>query len=110
MQRPAPAGLIQLREPTAAGDKQRSFVGSSQWIGAIELGYVLDTLLGITSRVITVSDGADMDQTARQIAQHFDTQVGTAMHRAGQALPGRKPLPGAPVLTAPASLRRARRS
>ena len=77
-------------DATAQGDKQRSFVGSSQWIGAIELGYVLDTLLGITSRVITVSSGADMDPTARQIAQHFDTQVGPAMLRTGQAsCPGR---------------------
>ena len=32
------------------GDKQQSFVGSKQWIGAIELSYVLDTLLGVQAR------------------------------------------------------------
>ncbi len=37
------------------GDKQPDFVGSSQWIGAIELGYILDEYLGITCKVITVS-------------------------------------------------------
>ena len=31
------------------GDKEPSFVGSSRWIGAIELSYVLDQLLGVRS-------------------------------------------------------------
>ena len=44
----------------AAGDKPRSFVGSKQWIGAIELGYVLDALLGVTCKVVTVASGAEM--------------------------------------------------
>ena len=34
------------------GDKPASFVGSRQWIGAIELGYVIDSLLGITCKVM----------------------------------------------------------
>lgn len=50
-------------------------MGSKQWIGAIELGYILDTLLGVSSRVITVSSGSDMPSKAREIAHHFDTQV-----------------------------------
>jgi len=29
------------------GDKEAAFVGSSRWIGAIELSYVLDQLLGV---------------------------------------------------------------
>ncbi|KAL0925402.1 hypothetical protein M5K25_003727 [Dendrobium thyrsiflorum] len=29
------------------GDKEPSFVGSREWIGAIELGFVLDKLLGV---------------------------------------------------------------
>lgn len=57
------------------GDKPSSFVGSKQWIGAIELGYILDTLLGVSSKVITVSSGSDMPSKAREIAHHFDTQV-----------------------------------
>jgi len=35
----------------AAGDKQQGFMGSRQWIGAIELGFVLDTLLGVQCKV-----------------------------------------------------------
>ena len=63
-----------------AGDKPSSFVGSKQWIGAIELGYILDTLLGASSKVITVSTGAEMPSKAREIAHHFDTQVCTRTH------------------------------
>ncbi len=56
------------------GDKPVEFVGSKQWIGAIELGYVLDTLLGITSKVITASSGDAMPDKARALAEHFDMQ------------------------------------
>lgn len=31
------------------GDKEAGFVGSSRWIGAIELSYVLDQLLGVSA-------------------------------------------------------------
>lgn len=37
--------------PCGAGDKQQGFIGSKQWIGAIELGFVLDTLLGVSCKV-----------------------------------------------------------
>ncbi|GAB4815562.1 hypothetical protein N2152v2_002608 [Parachlorella kessleri] len=56
------------------GDKQQGFIGSRQWIGAIELGFVLDTLLGVQCKVITVASGAEMPSKAREIAHHFDTQ------------------------------------
>ncbi|KAK9823147.1 hypothetical protein WJX72_000610 [[Myrmecia] bisecta] len=56
------------------GDKPSKFVGSRQWIGAIELSYVLDSLVGVTSKIITVSSGAEMGTKAREIAQHFDQQ------------------------------------
>ncbi|GJP65223.1 hypothetical protein CLOP_g22136 [Closterium sp. NIES-67] len=56
------------------GDKEPSFVGSSQWIGAIELSFILDHLLGVTCKVLTVSSGADMPSKGRQLAHHFTTQ------------------------------------
>ena len=58
-----------------AGDKPRSFVGSRNWIGAIELGYVLDARLGVMCKVLTVASGADMPSKARELAHHFDTQA-----------------------------------
>ncbi|CAI5979210.1 unnamed protein product [Closterium sp. NIES-65] len=56
------------------GDKDAAFVGSSQWIGAIELSFILDHLLGVTCKVLTVSSGADMPSNGRQLAHHFSTQ------------------------------------
>eukprot|EP00882_Tetradesmus_deserticola_P025693 GHRQ01028246.1.p1 GENE.GHRQ01028246.1~~GHRQ01028246.1.p1 ORF type:complete len:114 (-),score=11.56 GHRQ01028246.1:797-1138(-) len=35
----------------ALKDKGASFIGSSNWIGAIELSYILDEYLGVTSKV-----------------------------------------------------------
>lgn len=35
----------------ALKDKEASFIGSSNWIGAIELSYILDEYLGVTSKV-----------------------------------------------------------
>lgn len=64
-----------------AGDKPQAFVGSMDWIGAIELGYVLDTKLGLTCKVMTVSSGAEMGSKARQLAQHFDVQGTPVMVR-----------------------------
>lgn len=56
------------------GDKPPSFIGSRQWIGAIELGYVLDDALGVTCKVLTVNSGDDVPSLARSIAKHFDEQ------------------------------------
>lgn len=57
------------------GDKEPSFIGSNNWIGAIELGYVMDAYLGVTCKVVTVGRGADVPSVARQLARHFETQV-----------------------------------
>ena len=43
------------------GDKPSSFVGSRNWIGAIELNYVLDTHMGVSGgpRLSDQKGGAD---------------------------------------------------
>eukprot|EP00898_Chlorokybus_atmophyticus_P002554 jgi/Chlat1/329/Chrsp1S03076 len=55
-------------------DKPSTFVNSRQWIGAIELSYVLDTLIGVSSKLLTFSSGAEVPSRAREIARHFETQ------------------------------------
>ena len=47
------------------GDKDKSFVGSRQWIGAIELSYVLDDYLGVSCKIITVNKGSEIPSHAR---------------------------------------------
>ena len=37
------------------GDKPSTFVGSTNWIGAIELSYILDELLGVSCRIVTIN-------------------------------------------------------
>ncbi|XP_058749103.1 probable Ufm1-specific protease [Vicia villosa] len=56
------------------GDKDPSFIGSREWIGAIELSFVLDKLLGVTCKVINVRSGAELPEKCRELALHFETQ------------------------------------
>ncbi|BFI30697.1 Ufm1-specific protease 2 [Marchantia polymorpha subsp. ruderalis] len=55
-------------------DKEPSFVGSKEWIGAIEISFVLDKLLGVSCKILNVSSGAEMPSYCRQLALHFETQ------------------------------------
>ncbi|RVW75161.1 putative Ufm1-specific protease [Vitis vinifera] len=57
------------------GDKDPSFVGSREWIGAIELSFVLDKLLGVSQlQVINVRSGAELPEKCRELALHFENQ------------------------------------
>ena len=68
------------------GDKPASFVGSKQWIGAIELSYVLDELLGMTCKIMPGAERAlDLPSRGRELARHFD-DVGTPIMMGGGQL------------------------
>uniref|UniRef100_A0A8C6U2J8 Ufm1-specific protease 2 n=1 Tax=Neogobius melanostomus TaxID=47308 RepID=A0A8C6U2J8_9GOBI len=56
------------------GDKQASFVGSRQWIGSIEVQVVLNELLGVTSKIMFVSQGSELGSKGRELANHFTTE------------------------------------
>ncbi|KAL4597413.1 ufm1-specific protease 2-like [Arapaima gigas] len=56
------------------GDKPASFVGSRQWIGSIEVQAVLSHLLGVTSKILFVSQGCDLPTKGRELAHHFSTE------------------------------------
>lgn len=56
------------------GDKQTSFVGSRQWIGSIEVQAVLNQLLGVTSKIMFVSQGSELGTKGRELANHFSTE------------------------------------
>jgi len=56
------------------GDKPKSFLGSRQWIGAIELGLFLQSYLDVTYKVITVNRGDEMDQQGRALVRHFEEE------------------------------------
>ncbi|KAE9418904.1 hypothetical protein Angca_008223, partial [Angiostrongylus cantonensis] len=66
-------------------DKEENFLGSRQWIGSTEIGFVLDHLLGIQSRYIITSSGAEVIEKARELSLHFET-VGTPVMIGGAQL------------------------
>lgn len=53
------------------GDKPASFVGSRQWIGSMEVGFVLDTLLNVTCKILYVSSGEEMGSKGPDLLYHF---------------------------------------
>ncbi|XP_015596976.1 ufm1-specific protease 2 isoform X2 [Cephus cinctus] len=56
------------------GDKPYDFIGSKQWIGSMEVGFVLETLLGITIKINRVSVGEEMASLGPMLESHFATQ------------------------------------
>ncbi|XP_044748570.1 ufm1-specific protease 2-like [Coccinella septempunctata] len=54
------------------GDKPVSFIGSRQWIGSMEVNFVLNSLLGVTCRIINVSNGLEMAYEGPQLVRHFE--------------------------------------
>ncbi|EGZ06217.1 hypothetical protein PHYSODRAFT_531481 [Phytophthora sojae] len=66
------------------GDKPEQFRGSTEWIGSLEVGYVLDELFGVTFRSLSVSSGAQLPDIARELIYHFETQGTPVMMGGGQ--------------------------
>ncbi|XP_015201345.1 ufm1-specific protease 2 [Lepisosteus oculatus] len=61
------------------GDKPAAFVGSRQWIGSIEVQAVLSHLLGISSKILFVSQGSELASKGRELANHFSTEGAPVM-------------------------------
>ncbi|KAM4583920.1 ufm1-specific protease 2 isoform 2-T2 [Odontesthes bonariensis] len=74
VERPVPSHKEIQQALVDVGDKQASFVGSRQWIGSIEVQAVLSHLLGITSKIMFVSQGSELASKGRELANHFLTE------------------------------------
>ncbi|XP_063913342.1 ufm1-specific protease 2 [Zophobas morio] len=61
------------------GDKPSNFIGSKQWIGSTEVNYVLNTLLGITSKILYVSSGEEMASKGPELVSHFENHGSPVM-------------------------------
>lgn len=55
------------------GDKPSSFIGSKQWIGSTEVMFCLETLLGVTSRIIFANTGQELLGYSPELVHHFQT-------------------------------------
>uniref|UniRef100_A0A2M4ALG2 Probable Ufm1-specific protease 2 n=1 Tax=Anopheles triannulatus TaxID=58253 RepID=A0A2M4ALG2_9DIPT len=56
------------------GDKQPAFVGSRQWIGSTEVSICLNEFVGVDSRIMHVSSGAELAMRGRELVHHFQIQ------------------------------------
>jgi len=56
------------------GDKPPSFAGTRKWIGALEVSFTLEKLLGVTNRILAVQSGEELAFHGQELVNHFKTQ------------------------------------
>ncbi|XP_039953688.1 probable Ufm1-specific protease 1 [Bactrocera neohumeralis] len=61
------------------GDKENDFVGSHDWIGAIEVFYFLDALYDVVCRIIHIASHEDLKKYANVLKKYFDDYGGLVM-------------------------------
>ncbi|CAG9466026.1 unnamed protein product [Pedinophyceae sp. YPF-701] len=69
--RPVPTHREIQRMLVRLGDKPPAFEGSREWIGAVELSYVLQAELGVTCKILHAASGRDVPGLARELCAHF---------------------------------------
>ncbi|XP_066980582.1 ufm1-specific protease 1-like isoform X1 [Macrobrachium rosenbergii] len=53
------------------GDKESNFIGSRQWIGSVEVGYIIDSLYDVSCKIIHVNSGAELKNHVKTLSDHF---------------------------------------
>ena len=64
------------------GLAEASLIDSRQWIGSMEVGWLLSSFVDAECRFVELAQGSDMAQQAHALAEHFSTQ-GTPVLCAG---------------------------
>lgn len=62
-----------------SGDKANNFIGSNQWIGAIEISMCLSMLYDIDCSIMHLSSGGDIESKSRELIHHFNSQGSPVM-------------------------------
>lgn len=69
-----------------AGDKDKGFVGSADWIGSCEIALLFDVLYGVPCRLLSINNGSEVAATwSDALWDHF-TREGTPVMCGGAAL------------------------
>lgn len=76
--RPPDIAAIQ-RTLVSLADKPLSFIGSRDWIGALEVFYVIDALYNVPCKILHVSTTDDLKSFAGEIQNYFETYGGLIM-------------------------------
>jgi hypothetical protein len=75
-----PPGHKEIQETLVkAKDKEPSFLGSKNWIGAFECALVLDILYGVPCKILNVNSGSELAEKGRELSRHFTTQGSPVM-------------------------------
>ena len=61
------------------GDKSKEFVGSSKWIGSMEISFCLNQMLNVECKILSVSKGSEIADKARELQYHFETEGSPVM-------------------------------
>ncbi|RNA29814.1 ufm1-specific protease 2 [Brachionus plicatilis] len=56
------------------GDKPKDFIGSSKWIGSMEISFCLSKMINVDSKIMSISKGSELAQKARELQYHFETE------------------------------------
>jgi hypothetical protein len=56
------------------GDKPKEFVGSSKWIGSMEISFCLNQMLNVNCKILSVQNGGQLNEKARELQYHFETE------------------------------------
>ncbi|XP_059481039.1 ufm1-specific protease 2 [Neocloeon triangulifer] len=72
--KPVPSHIAIQQCLVDIGDKPANFVGSKQWIGSTEVSFCMETLLGVTCRIMSVSSSEEMCSRVDELLRHFKTQ------------------------------------
>lgn len=71
---PVPSHRVIQKCLVDIGDKPSNFINSKQWIGSTEVGFVLESLLDISVKVLCASTGEEVSSLAPNLLHHFQTQ------------------------------------
>ncbi|XP_064095124.1 ufm1-specific protease 1-like isoform X2 [Macrobrachium nipponense] len=68
---PVPSNRCIQETLVKIGDKESYFIGSRQWIGSVEVGYIIDSLYDVSCKIIHVNSGAELKNHVKTLSDHF---------------------------------------
>lgn len=60
-------------------DKEKDFIGSKQWIGSVEVAFILDTLYDVPCKIIHINSGSELTNHLKTLCDHFKNKGSPVM-------------------------------
>ena len=73
-EKPVPTHKDIQQALVSIGDKPKSFLGSTQWIGSMEISFCLSEMLNVDCKILSVSKASELVEKARELEYHFETE------------------------------------